>query len=76
MQTDSHFKTGSHLPFAALHSPRAQWVDAFSNTLLGLSPQQGEVRTRRLACDLWAELHHFDPVMAAEMEFESSLCDA
>jgi len=59
-----------------LHSPRAQWIDAFSTTLLDLSPQRGRERARRMACDLWDDLGHFDPVIAAEMEYESSLCDA
>ena len=76
MQAHGNFRQGARVPFAALRSPRAQWVDAFSNTLLDLNPQWGQERTRRMACDLWPELSHFDPVIAAEMEQESALSDA
>jgi hypothetical protein len=76
MQAQGNFKPGGNVPLAALQSPRAQWVDAFSRTLVALRPPLGQQRTRRMACDLWAELGHFDPVMAAELEYESSLCDA
>ncbi len=76
MQTHGNFRQGAHMPLAALRSSRAQWVDACSNTLLDLNPQWSLDRTRLLACDLWAELSHFDPVIAAEMEYESALSDA
>ena len=59
-----------------LRSPRSQWIDAFSIAMLTLNPHWGSVRTHRMACDLWAEVGHFDPALAAELEYESSLCDA
>jgi hypothetical protein len=76
MQAQGNFKRGTAVPLAALRSPRAQWVEAFSSALMDLRPHLGQQRTRRLACDLWGDLGHFDPVMAAELEYESSLCDA
>jgi hypothetical protein len=76
MQVQGKSDARTSAAFGALRSPRAQWIEAFSSTLLALSPRWGLVRTRRMACDLWDDLGHFDPVLAAEMEYESSLCDA
>jgi hypothetical protein len=76
MHAPGHLTISPYAPVGALGTSRSQWIDAFSTTLLSLKPRQGEAAVRQLADELWAELHHFDPVMAAELEFESSLCDA
>ncbi len=59
-----------------LRTPRTEWIDAFSSATLALNPHWPAARARRMADDLFTEVGHFDPVMAAELEFESSLCDA
>ena len=76
MQAQARTEPSATPPLAALHLQRAPWVDAFARTLLALNPQGSEARARDLAGELWRDLGHFDPVIAAEMEFESSLCDA
>jgi hypothetical protein len=76
MQAQGDVESGARASLAALRTPRGQWVDAFSSTLLELNPHWGLERTQRMACELWPELSHFDPVIAAELEHESALCDA
>lgn len=61
---------------AAARSARAQWILSFSGTLLELWPMGDEHETQRIASDLWDDLGHFDPILAAEMHHESEFTDA
>ncbi len=72
MQTQGNIQA----PTGALRTSRAAWIESFASAMLALNPHWGTDRAERVARELWADVGHFDPVLAAELEYESSLCDA
>ena len=60
---------------ALVSAPRDPWIDSCFKQLARLRPRAWRAQLRRLAQSLWSEVGHFDPVIAAEMEHESSLDD-
>ena len=59
---------------AALPRERdAQWTMLCERRLAELSPGSKRDALHELAVELCAELRHFDPVMAAEMEHEGGM---
>lgn len=52
---------------------RRQWVSAFGRRMAALRPEHESREALVLAESLWEDLSHYDPEIAAEMEFEGGL---
>ena len=54
---------------------RDQWIAACSQRLSALRPRVPTSECLSLALELWKDVGTYDPVIAAEMEYESSFDD-
>lgn len=58
---------------APTHWLRSDWLAACTLRLIQLRPDQGTAAMAATARDLWLDVAAFDPVIAAEMEYETWL---
>ena len=61
------FEDGNH----AVNLTQDAWIAGCASRLCELLPDAAPARMLELAKDLWTDVSTFDPVIAAEMEYES-----
>ena len=66
----AHACVSNHCAPATLE--RADWVAQCAQRLRELRPEQDPQRLAALVAEMWDEVGSFDPVIAAEMEHEST----
>jgi len=66
----AHACLSSHHALATLE--KAEWVAQCTQRLRELRPEQDQRRLAALVDEMWCDVGSFDPVIAAEMEHEST----